>query len=214
MIARSHAHISKGTEYLGLLLVLLHVLAERTMAAFHVGKFVLILDEEAAAIFAHSYRHIRHHVLEVSFRGILTEVAHILYEHLLESHASHHFLVHVDRLIVLGGGLVLRVLQEALSEKVVFDALVMVVHREDLLLLADVLAPTTSATASTACRWIHPEQFFDAHRWNARVRYEFNQGQRVKAAKVSDDRVSTGHTPVAPIVRQRVHVDAPITGHG
>ena len=62
----SHAHISERAEDLGLFLVFLNIFAERAVSAFHVRKFVLILDEEATAILAHGYGNVRYHILEVA----------------------------------------------------------------------------------------------------------------------------------------------------
>lgn len=92
------------------------MLAEWTVATLHVCKLILVLDEEATTVFTHCYRHVWHHVLEVSLGYIRAEVVHVLDKDLLKAHTSHDFLVDVHWLIVLWGGLVLRVLQETLSE--------------------------------------------------------------------------------------------------
>ncbi len=109
-------------------LVLLDMLAERTVAQLHIGELILILDEETAAVFAHRDRHIRDHVLEIALCKIFAEVGHILHKDLLKSHASHHILTDNDGLIVLWCDLMIRVLEQALSEKVIFEALISIVH--------------------------------------------------------------------------------------
>lgn len=50
------------------------MLAEGTVAKLHVGELVFILDEEAAAVFAHIDRHVRHHILEISLGQVGAEV--------------------------------------------------------------------------------------------------------------------------------------------
>ena len=149
------------------------------MATFHVCKLVLILNEEAAAVVAHGDRHVGDHVLEIALRHVLAEVTHILNEDLLETHAPHDLFVHAHWLIVFRLSLVLSVLEETLGKEVVFNALVMVVHRKDLLLFTNVLAPATAAataaTHASACRRIHPEQLLDAHGRYAGIRRELHQ---------------------------------------
>ena len=110
VVSSSHSHISKRTEHLSLLLILLHVLAERAMATLHVSKFVLILNEEAAAVIAHSDSYVGYHVLKVALGHIRAEVIHILNENLLKTHASHHLFVYAHGLVILRGSLMLSVL--------------------------------------------------------------------------------------------------------
>ena len=90
----SHTHISKGPKYLFLALIFLHMLAEGTMTVLHIRELILVLDEEATAVFTHVNCHIRHHILEVAFGVRGTEVAHILHKHLLIPHSAHHLFIH------------------------------------------------------------------------------------------------------------------------
>ena len=53
---------------------------------------------------------------------------HVLNEDFLEAHTPHHFLIDTNGLVVLWGLLVLSMLEHLLSEEIVFDALVMVIH--------------------------------------------------------------------------------------
>jgi len=127
-VKASHAHISKRAEHLGLLLVLLDVLAEGTVAELHIRELILILNEEATAVLAHSNRHVWHHVLVVPFRQVRTKVIHVLNEDFLEAHASHYFLIDVDGLVVFRCRLMFCVLEQTLGEEIILDALVVIVH--------------------------------------------------------------------------------------
>ena len=210
----SHAHISERAEDLGLFLVLLNEFAERAVTAFHVRKLVLILDEEAAAVLAHGDGNVRHHVLEVALGEVRAEVGHVLDEDLLEAHRAHHVLAHAHWLVVLLGDLVLGVLEQALSKEVVLDTLVMVIHREDLLLLTYPLVPATStAAASTGSRWVHAKELSNPNGRDARIRHELDERQRVEAAEVANSGVAAVGTAVTPAVGERVHVDAAVAGH-
>jgi hypothetical protein len=50
------------------------VFAEWTVAQFHVGKVVLVLNEELAAIFAHIDSHVCNKIFEVAARVLGIEV--------------------------------------------------------------------------------------------------------------------------------------------
>ena len=132
----SHAHISQTSEHLSLSLVLLNIFAEGTVATLHVGKLILVLNKEAAAVLAHADGHVGNHVLEVPFRQVCAEVRHVLDKDLFEAHRLHDISTDANWLVILWRNLVLCVLEEALREQIVFETLVVVVHRKDLLLLA------------------------------------------------------------------------------
>ena len=93
------SHLSQTTEDLLGSLILLDVLAEWTVAMLHVRELILILDEEAAAVFTHRDGHIWNHVLEVPSWQVWTEVRHVLNEDFLEAHAPHDFLSDENRAI-------------------------------------------------------------------------------------------------------------------
>ena len=82
----SHAHISKTSKHLGLSLVLLNVLAERTMTELHISKLVLVLNEETATVLAHSYGYVGNHVFVIAFRQVRAEVRHVLDKDFFKSH--------------------------------------------------------------------------------------------------------------------------------
>jgi len=98
------------------------------VATLHVSELVLVLNEEASAVLAHGDRHIWHHVFIVAFGQVWTEVIHFLDEDLLKAHAPHHFLVHLDWLVVVRILLIDRFIEQALGEEIVLDALIVVVH--------------------------------------------------------------------------------------
>lgn len=98
------------------------------MPALHVCELVLILNEESGAVLAHSNRYIWHHVFIVAFGEIWTEVIHLLDKDFLEAHASHHFLIHIDWLVVVWVLLMLRVIEQALGEEIVLNALILITH--------------------------------------------------------------------------------------
>lgn len=64
----SDAHVRQTGENLLGTLVLLHVLAEGAVPQFHVSELILILNEEATAMFTHGNGHLGDHVLEVAPR--------------------------------------------------------------------------------------------------------------------------------------------------
>ena len=104
-------------------------------------------------------------------------MAHILNEDFLEAHASHDLLIDIDGLVALWGGLMLGVLKKALGEEIILNSLIMVVHRQYLLLFAHVLAPAAaaSATCTTSYGRIHSEELLDAHGRDALVWHELDQ---------------------------------------
>jgi len=65
--------------------VLFNVFAEGTMTQLHICKFVLILNEKLATIFAHIDCNIRHNIFEVTFWIIRIEVTIVQYVNLLIS---------------------------------------------------------------------------------------------------------------------------------
>ena len=85
-----------------------------------------------------------------------------------------------------------------------------------MLLLTHILAPATAtcATRTASCWRVHPEELLDPNGRNARIWDKLNQGQRVKAAKVSHDWVAAGRAPITFVIGEWVHVDATVTGHG
>ena len=119
-LSLSHTHISKGPKYLLLALIFLHMLAEGTMTVFHIRELILVLNKEATAVFAHVNCHIGHHILEVTFWVRRTEVAHILHEHLLIPHRTHHLFIHHYRPIILWIHVITSRFQDTLSEEVIF----------------------------------------------------------------------------------------------
>ena len=156
-----------------MLLILLNMLAEGTVAALHVGEFILILNEEATAVLAHVDGHIGHHILEVPPGHVGAEVCHVLHEDLLEAHALHHILTHLDRLVVLRCS-VLRV-KQSLSKQVIFDAFVGIIHRKHLLLLSHILTPATTTAAASSGWRILTQKLLHTLRRNAWVWLELNK---------------------------------------
>lgn len=179
----SHAHISKTRKHLGRSLVLLHVLAEWTVPMLHVRKLVLVLNEEATAVFATADGHVRNHVFEVAFGHVRTEVTHVLHKDFFKADVLKHILSHYDRLVILRRELT-SPLEQCLRKEVIFDTLVLVGHRENLLLLTALLLPAATTGISASRRWIHLEQLLYAHRRYARVRHELHQRQGVETDKV------------------------------
>lgn len=97
----SLVHISEGSEHILDALVFLDVFAEGTVTALHVGKFILILDEELAAIVAHVYGDVGHDILEVALRVVLVEVAVIQNVDFFVSESLKHKFVDFNWFVVL-----------------------------------------------------------------------------------------------------------------
>ena len=114
---RAHSsHISKATVHVFDTLIFLDVLAEWAMALLDVGKLILVLQEEVAAVLAHCDRYVWDHVFEVSawqFRAVFGEVLDV---DLLISHVHHHSLVDLYRLGAVWVDLSLELLKHFLVE--------------------------------------------------------------------------------------------------
>jgi len=77
------------------------VLAEGTVAKFHVGHLELIEHEEMAAILAHLDRNVRRYVLKVAAWIILVEVAIVNNVNFFKPHRLKHELIDLEWLILL-----------------------------------------------------------------------------------------------------------------
>lgn len=118
------AHISKTTIHILHALVLLDVLAEGTVTFLNVGELILILQEELAATFAHSDRHVGYHILKESARMVGTLLRVVYDEDLFEAHVLQNSLVHHDGLTVLRVHLLIQLLEHALCEHVVLNLVI------------------------------------------------------------------------------------------
>lgn len=106
-------------------------------------------------------------------------MTHVLYKDLFVSHTLHHISTNLNRQATS--------FKQNLSEKIIFNALVLIVHRQDLFLFTNALIPTTAAVASsgsTSSRWILSQKLFDAHWRNTRIGNKFDKRQGIEATHV------------------------------
>ena len=127
-LVSSPIHFGQRAKDLGRIFVFLDMLAERIVAKLHVGEFILILDEESTTVIAIGNGDVGNHIFIVPLRKVRAEVAHILNEDFFLSHTCHNFSTNTYWCIIVGVCLV-RSFEQTLSEQIVFNSLVMIVHR-------------------------------------------------------------------------------------
>lgn len=182
-------HISEGSVDILDALVFLDVLAEGAVPALHVGKFILILNEELAAVVAHVDGNVRHDVLEVALGVVLIEVAVIQNVDFLVSERLKHKFIHFDWFVVLASLGVHQVEQSKRESIVVHismlgeghDLLLVLVPLADSLLLALVLGLLLLLVGVGR---VLLQEFDDTLGVQLLVGDELNQRQGVKAAEV------------------------------
>jgi len=196
--------------------------AEGTVALFHVGKLVFILDEELVALVTLGDRHVRHQVLEVPLGVVGAEMAHVDDEHFFETHALQHILVYFNRLVAVRGHLSVCPLQHALSEQVVIDGVGVVVESHGLLLGTFLIFgplildgctlgfTVRRAVHSGEIGWIHAQKLVHSFWVKVLLRGELNQRQLVEGDVVSLLRHATSDAVISRQVSQRVLIHAPV----
>lgn len=91
------SNISKASVNVLDSFIFFHMLAEGAVAVLNVGELILVLQEELAAVFAHSDRDVGHHVLvELPWlAGAQMRVVHD--KHFLVPHVLEHVLIYFYR---------------------------------------------------------------------------------------------------------------------
>ena len=77
-------HISQTAINVSDALIFLHMFAERTVAQFHVGELVLVLNEKLAAVLTHRDCNVWHYVLEIPLWVAWVEMGVVQNVHMLK----------------------------------------------------------------------------------------------------------------------------------
>jgi len=94
----SGSHISKASVDILHTLVLLNILAERTVAFLNIGKFVLVLQEKFATVLAKRDGNIWNHITIILFRHMRAQLVVVNDEYFFESHVLKNSLINFNRL--------------------------------------------------------------------------------------------------------------------
>lgn len=147
-----------------------------------VSKFIVILNEELAAVFTIGNWDILDHVLEVSARQLCAILSIVYYEHLFVTHAHQDAFVNDNWFAAAFTRCVILLSEHFLSEQIVGGIIVLVECQRLLITIVFVFVPSESflwhcdlcSEAHDVIRRVHFEAFNDTLVRNVGLWHELN----------------------------------------